>query len=277
MGNFRNHAGSAAGPAAHPAARRDTPAATAPADMNAAQALADLRDSSECPHSIAMRPRKPADDRMLFAMAEHLELPRPWRLLLTAGWNLAESVGLPVAAYAVAAQLDGRDTGMVAAAAMVWLTVVARKVITKSVPGLLMISALVLTLQAAVVLATGNLWFFLLQFPLANLCMCVLFARTASTHKPLVAQLAAEVIALRQPSTHHPGLHRFFQGATWLWAGIFLVLTIGMSAMMMTEPVKLFLMLTTAVTVGLCIVGTALSTVWFFAVLRRLGLGLRFA
>jgi len=26
---------------------------------------------------------------MLFAMAEHLELPRPWRLMLTAGWNLA--------------------------------------------------------------------------------------------------------------------------------------------------------------------------------------------
>jgi hypothetical protein len=224
-----------------------------------------------------MRLRKPADERMLFAMAEHLELPRPWRLLLTAGWNLAESVGLPVAAYAVAAQLDDRDTGMVAAAAMVWLTVGARKVFTKSVPGLLTISALVLTLQAAVVLATGNLWFFLLQFPLANLCMCLLFARTASTHKPLVAQLAAEVIALRQPSTHYPGLHRFFQGATWLWAGIFLAGTVGMSLMMMTEPVKLFLMLTTAVTVGLCVFGTALSTVWFFAVLRRLGLGLRFA
>ena len=55
------------------------------------------------------------------------------------------------------------------------------------------------------------------------------------------------------------------------------MLTIGMSLMMITEPVKLFLMLTTAVTVGLCVVGTALSTVWFFAVLRRLGLGLRFA
>ena len=31
--------------------------------------------------------------------AEDLELPRPLRLLLTAGWNLTESAGLPVAAY----------------------------------------------------------------------------------------------------------------------------------------------------------------------------------
>lgn len=35
-------------------------------------------------------------------MAGDLELPRPLRLLLTAGWNLTESVGLPVAAYVAA-------------------------------------------------------------------------------------------------------------------------------------------------------------------------------
>ena len=34
----------------------------------------------------------------------------------------------------------------------------------------------------------------------------------------------------------HPGLHRFFQGATWLWAGIFLLLTLGLVVLMFTEP-----------------------------------------
>ena len=168
---------------------------------------------------------------MLFAMAEHLELPRPWRLMLTAGWNLAESLGIPVAGYFVGASLGGRNAGMLAAAGAVWLTVLGRKVITRSVPGLLTISALVLTLQTAVVIVTGSVLFFLLQFPLANLGLCVLFARTAPTRKPLVAQLAAEVVALRHPS-HHPGLHRFFQGATWLWAGIFAVSTAGLAAAM---------------------------------------------
>lgn len=69
--------------------------------------------------------------------------------------------------------------------AAIWLTVVIRKVATGSVPGLLVISAVVLTVQTALVLATGELWLFLLQFPLANLCMCVLFARTASGPRPL--------------------------------------------------------------------------------------------
>jgi hypothetical protein len=209
--------------------------------------------------------------------AEDLEVPRPLRLFLTAGWNVSESVGLPVAAYAIAAWLDGRNAGLIAGLVAIWLTAVARKIVTGSVPSLLTISAIVLTIQTAVVLATGELWLYLLQFPLANFAMCVVFARTAAGPNPLVARLAAEVVALRQPATHHPGLHRFFQGATWLWAGIFLILTAGLVVMMFTEPTRVFLMLSTAATITLVIAGTGASTLWFLSVLRRLGLRLRFA
>lgn len=209
--------------------------------------------------------------------AQHLELPRPWRLALTAAGNLAESLGLPVAGYLAGAGLGGQAVGMVTAAAVVWLTVAVRKVVTRSVPGLLAISALLLTLQAVLVIATGSLLLFLLQFPLTNLALCAVFARTAPTGKPLVAQLAAEVVALRQPSSHHPGLHRFFQGATWLWAAIFAVSTVGLTALMATQPVRVFLMLTTAVTIGAVVAGTAASVVWFIRVLRRSGLRVRFA
>jgi hypothetical protein len=134
-----------------------------------------------------------------------------------------------VAAYAVAAWAGGRDAGMVAGLVAIWVTALIRKVVTGSVPSLLTTTAVELTVQAAVVIATGQLWLFLLQFPLANLAMCVLFARTAGGTDPLVARLAAEVVALRQPATRHPGLHRFFQGATWLWAGIFLLLTAALA------------------------------------------------
>jgi hypothetical protein len=102
------------------------------------------------------------------------------------------------------------------------------------------------------------------------------FARTAPTRKPLVAQLAEEVVALKQPETHHPGLHRFFQGVTWFWAGLFLLLTLGMAVMMETEPYKLFMLVSSAVTVGLTLLGAAVCVIWFRAVLRRLGLRLRF-
>jgi hypothetical protein len=210
-------------------------------------------------------------------MREHLELPRPLRLLRTTGWSLLESAGLPVAAIAVAGWLGGRNAGLIAGLAATWLLAAGRKIATGSVPSLLTISAVVLTLQTAMVLATGQIWLYLLQFPAANLVMCVLFARTARGPSPLVARLAAEVVALRQPATHHPGLHRFFQAATWLWAGIFLLLTAGLAVLMVTEPTGPFVMLSTALTIALTVAGAGVSALWFRSVLRRFGLTLRFA
>ena len=46
---------------------------------------------------------------------------------------------------------------------------------------------------------------------------------------------------------------------------------------MVTEPATIFLMLSTAATVALVVAGTVASTLWFFSVLRKLGLRLRFA
>jgi len=207
----------------------------------------------------------------------HLELPRPRRLLRAAVWNVAESVGLPFGVYVVVTDVVSPDAGLLAGTAVVWLLIAIRKIASGSVSSLLMISALVLTTQTAIALSTGYMWMFQLQFPLANLAMCVVFARTAPTRKPLVAQLAADVVELKQPETHHPGLHRFFQGATWFWAGLFGLLTLGMAVMMVTEPFRLFMLLSSAVTVGLTVVGAAVCVVWFLAVVRRLGLRLRFS
>ena len=100
-----------------------------------------------------------------------------------------------------------------------------------------------------------------------------MFAPTAPTCKPLVAQLAAEVVALRLPSCHHPGLDRFFQGATWPSAGIFAVSPVGLAAVLIViESVQVFLLLTTVVTIGGVVAGTSLSALWFIRMLRRSGL-----
>ncbi len=210
-------------------------------------------------------------------MTEHLELPRPLQLLRVMAWSLSESLGIPVAAFALAAWLGGRNAGLLAGLGAIWITIAVRKLASGTVPGLLAISAIVLSIQAAVVLATGNLLIFLVQFPLANLCLCILFARTARGPKPLCAQLAAEMIALRQPASHNPGLHRFFQGATWLWAGVFLLLAACLAALLATEPTATFLMLCTVATITLIAAGIGASVLWFRSVLRRLGLRLRFA
>ena len=207
----------------------------------------------------------------------HLELPRPWRLLRTATWSLGESIGLPFGAYVIANWAAGQTAGLIAGLAAVWLTTIIRKAFTGAVPGLVMISAIMLTVQTALVLATGATWVYLLQFPLAKFGLCVAFARSARTRKPLVAQLATEVVGLLHPSAHYPGLQRFFQHATWLWSAIFLALTCVMAVWVATEPITVFIFLSSVVTGAIVLAGIGVSLLWFRSVLRRLGLRLRFA
>jgi hypothetical protein len=210
-------------------------------------------------------------------MREYLELPRPWVLLRTTTLSLAESAGLPIAALAIGAWLGGRDAGLLAGLAATWVIAIVRKIATGSVPSLLKILTIELTVQTVIVIATGQLWIFLLHFPLANVCLFVLFARAARCPNPLLARLAAEVVGLRQPATHYPGLLRFFQDGTWLWAGIFLLLAATMTVLLVTEPTAAFLLGSTIATIALILAGAGVSVLWLRCVLRRAGLGVRFA
>jgi hypothetical protein len=210
-------------------------------------------------------------------MPDCLELPRPVRLVRTAGVNLTESFGLPTGGYLLAASLAGRDAGLWAMLAAIWLTAILRKLLTGSVPGLVMISLIVLTVQTVAAIATGNLLIFLVHFPIANLALCLLFARTARGHSPIAARLADEVIGLRCPAVHQPRLNGFFQGVTVLWAGVFLLLAVILGALLATVPISTYVPIWAACTVVLIVGGIAASVLWLRSVLRRLGIGFRFA
>jgi hypothetical protein len=197
-------------------------------------------------------------------------------LLRTVGWNLAESFGLPTGAYVLAAWLGGRDAGLWAMLAAIWFTACLRKLVTKSVPGLVTISLIVLTVQTLAAIVTGSLWIFLLHFPLANLGLCLLFARTAGGRSPIAARLAAEVIGLRCPPCHERGMHRFFQGVTVLWASVFLLLAIGLGTLLATIPVSIYVPVWAVTTIVLIAAGIGVSIWWLRSVTRQLGISFRF-
>jgi hypothetical protein len=209
-------------------------------------------------------------------MTECVELPRPLMLLRTAGWNAAESFGLPVGGYALAAAFAGRTAGLWAMLGAIWFTAAVRKLVTGSVPSLVTISMVVLTVQTAAAIATGNLWIFLLHFPIANLGLCILFARTARGNSPIAARLASEVVGLRCPPSCEPRLHRFFQHVTVLWAGVFLLLAATLGALLGTVPLSTYIPVWVATTVVLIAAGIGVSVVWLRSVLRRLSIGFRF-
>ena len=89
--------------------------------------------------------------RMPAPSGHHLELPHPRRLLWTAAWNMAESVGLPFGAYVVVTDLVSPDAGLLAGTAVVWLLIAIRKLVSGSVSSLLTISAVVLTILVTLI------------------------------------------------------------------------------------------------------------------------------
>jgi hypothetical protein len=210
-------------------------------------------------------------------MPHHLEVPRPWRMLRTAIWNLNEAAGVPLVVYLLANWLAGRAVGLLSGLTTVLIVIAVHKIRTGTVPGLLMISGTMLAIQTVLALATGQVWIYFLQVPVAKLGLGLVFARSARTSQPLVARLATEVVAFRHPASHHPGLHRYFQRATWLWAGIFLLLAVGLAVFVATQPLSMFLLLSSTITPGLIVIGAGVSALWFFSVIRRLGLKLQFA
>jgi hypothetical protein len=212
----------------------------------------------------------------MVAISESLELPKPVQLLRSTAWNLAESFGLPLGGYILAAWLWGRQAGVIAMLAAIWVTAIVRKLYTGTVPGLVAISLIVLTLQGLVAVATGNLWIFLVHFPLANLGLCIVFAWTARGHSPIAERLAAEVIGLRTRALRQPRLQRFFQHVTLLWAGIFLLLAAALAGLLVVDPTVTYVPIWAAITAVLITAGIGVSTLWLRSVLRKLGIGLCF-
>lgn len=228
--------------------------------------IAELRKTPES------RTGRPYTDGVL----QHIELPRPWRLLRTAAASLGESFGVPVGAFMIVDALAGQRPGLIAGLAATWLVALARKVMTGAVPGLVVMSVALLSVQTMLAFMTGQTWIYLLQIPLAKLMLSMVFARTAPTRNPLVGRLAGEVVALPTVWITHADLHRFFRGATWLWSVIFLVLSITLTAMVVTQPLETAVLVSTFGSIALAGAGAAICYLWFRRVIRRLGLSLRF-
>ena len=82
---------------------------------------------------------------------------------------------------------------------------------------------------------------------------------------------------MRCPECYQPSLHPFFQRVTWLWAGIFLLLAISLGALLATVPLKTYVLVWAVTTIVLIVAGVGVSVLWLRSVLRRLGIGFRFA
>ncbi|MEV0072700.1 VC0807 family protein [Amycolatopsis sp. NPDC050768] len=206
-----------------------------------------------------------------------VDLPSFRNLVVGGGRHLLESTLVPAGLFYLLLTLVSFDSGVIAALCWSVVVIVTRLVMRKPVPAVLWLTSALLIVRTALGLATGSAFLYFLQPTLQNFVIASLFLVSAPFNKPLLARLAGDFCSFPDTLSGHPGMRRFFQRVSVLWALVFAVNGSVTLVMLAKATVGNFLMVSTAGSYSLVALAIVGSLLWFRRSLRSEGIVLRMA
>ncbi|MET7993736.1 VC0807 family protein [Amycolatopsis sp. NPDC005232] len=206
-----------------------------------------------------------------------VDLPSFRNLVVGGGRHLLESTLVPAGLFYLLLTLVSFDSGVIAALCWSVVVIVTRLVMRKTVPAVLWLTSALLIARTALGLATGSAFLYFLQPTLQNFVIASLFLVSAPFNKPLLARLAGDFCSFPDTLSGHPGMRRFFQRVSVLWALVFAVNGSVTLVMLAKATVGNFLMVSTAGSYSLVALAIVGSLLWFRRSLRSEGIVLRMA
>lgn len=136
-------------------------------------------------------------------------------------------------------------------AALCWTyAAVARRLISRrSIPALLLLACLGITVRTVVFLFSGSTFVYFMQPIVRTLATAGVFALSVLIGRPLIARFATDFCALTPEVQGRPAIVRLFQRLTYLWAFINLAAACASLTLLLTVPTAVF-------------VGTATLAAW---------------
>ncbi|WP_344412637.1 VC0807 family protein [Pseudonocardia ailaonensis] len=208
-------------------------------------------------------------------MTTLIHLPSVGSLLRHAGRPLLESTLIPLALFWILFTHAGFDAGIIGALSWSALAIGRRVVTRQKIPAVLWLTTSLLVARTVVGLWTGSAFLYFLQPTVQNFLFAGLLLVTIGLERPLLAKLADDFCAFPDALTQHPRMKRFFKKVSLLWAAVFLVNGATTLAVLATQTVGNFLMVSTAGSYSMVAVGIGLSLWWFKRSLAGEGIGLR--
>lgn len=197
-----------------------------------------------------------------------IELPRLRSAFPGAVRTLIEGTVVPLALFYGGLQLLGLRGAIIAALGWAYATIAVKLATGARVSGVLILTALLFTIRAALALTTGSVFVYFLQPTLGTLAVAAAFLVSVPLKRPLAARLAHDFLPLPEQVRTAPWLERFFLRISLLWALVFLTNGALSLWLLMTRSVGAFLLARTAVSAGLTLTAIAVSTVAFLRVAR---------
>jgi intracellular septation protein A len=204
-----------------------------------------------------------------------VHLPPVGSLLRHAGIPLLESTLIPLALFWVLFTQAGFDAGLYAALGWSGLAITRRLVMRQRVPVVLLMSTMLLVVRTVVGLWTGSAFLYFLQPTVQNFVFAVALLVTLGFERPLLAKLADDFCPFPEALTGHPRIKRFFKRVSLLWACVFLVNGATTLAVLATQTVGNYLVVSTAGSYSMVALGIGLSLWWFRRSLAGEGIRLR--
>jgi intracellular septation protein A len=157
-------------------------------------------------------------------------------------------------------------------AALLW-----RVVMRSPIPMMLLVTTGILVVRTVVGLVTGSVVLYFAQPTLQNFLFAAALLLTLPLRRPLIARLAGDFCALPATLTEIPGVRRFFQQVSLLWAVVFALNGAGTLWTLTNASLSDFLVVTTAGSYTLVAVAASASLLWLRRALRREAILLRFS
>jgi uncharacterized membrane protein len=202
----------------------------------------------------------------------HIEIPRLRTLSRHAGRHVLEATLIPLGLFYGAITFFGSSTAVLVALAWSYLAIGRRLVTRRPVPGLLVLGAFGLTMRTIVALGTGSLFLYFLQPTLTNVVVAGVFIASLPTGRPMAERLAADFCPLPGAFVDHPGVRRFFNRITLLWAGVQLANATITVILLISQPVRTYVWTRSVLSMAMTGAAIGVSVLWFQRSMRRQGI-----
>jgi uncharacterized membrane protein len=200
-----------------------------------------------------------------------VRLPRLRSMVRHALPHVVEGSLLPVAVFYLALYLSDVWGAIIAALIWSYLGVARRALARQRASGLLIITALTLTVRFLISFFSGSVTVYFLQPAAANLVVAAAFAGSVWSGRPLLERLAGDFVPMDESLTARPCIRRFFRHISLLWAVVLVVHTALGVWLLFSVSVETYVLVKSilnAVVKG----GVILLSAWMFRrVLRRRG------
>ena len=175
---------------------------------------------------------------------------------------LIEATIIPTAIFYAFLATFGLFWAFIASAGWSFACVARRLVFRQSVPGLLVLACLGISVRTGIYVWSSNPVIYYLQPVLRTLLTAAAFALSVAVGRPLIARFANDFCPLDEEVVTRPGVARLFRRLTFQWACVNLALGAVSLALLWTVSTATFVGATTVATwvitaTGLCLTVSA--------------------